>query len=219
MAAHAVGWLVAASAARAHGHDQGPLRRLHDDHAQPLGAADARRSRTWSRARCGCSTRPTPAGGPCACSASACIISRQRDSVERRRSPPFWRINRSRRCVATREPRDGHLEPGAVREVPKRARAALRGSAGARSTHAGDAHRRSGMRHRQAHTQAARRSSTREKPSASTGRRACSRCRGATAGCADCDSKWATSASSQPPAPSTWCSRTRRCTGSRITPR
>ena len=35
MAAHAVALARAPAAARAHGDDQGPLRRLHDHHAQP----------------------------------------------------------------------------------------------------------------------------------------------------------------------------------------
>ena len=48
---------------------------LHDDHAQPHGAADARRRPIWSRARCNCSTRPRRDGGPSGCSASASTTS------------------------------------------------------------------------------------------------------------------------------------------------
>ena len=77
----AVGWLARKAAARAHGDDQGPLRRLHDHHAQPHGAADARRGRRSSRAPCSCSTRPRPAAGRSGCSASASTTSANSDGT------------------------------------------------------------------------------------------------------------------------------------------
>ena len=64
MARDAAAWLDTQAAARAHRHDQGPLRRLHDDHAQPLERADARRGALSRRARSVCSTRPRPGTRP-----------------------------------------------------------------------------------------------------------------------------------------------------------
>ncbi len=75
MAADAAGWLRAEGAAGAHGHHQSPLRRLHDDYAEPYRSADAGRSRDSSSARCGSSTGPRPARGPSGCWGSASTIS------------------------------------------------------------------------------------------------------------------------------------------------
>ncbi len=67
---------------RAHGRDQSALRRLHDHHAQSQRsrARRAMKTRIATRARGPARTRPTPAAGRFACSASACTTSRRRMS-------------------------------------------------------------------------------------------------------------------------------------------
>ena len=80
---HAIALARAQAAARAHGDDQGPLRRLHDDHAQPHGAADARRGGP-DRAR-GPPARQDRRrhAGRSGCSASACTISAATATIRR----------------------------------------------------------------------------------------------------------------------------------------
>ncbi len=58
----------AAIALREDGHAEGPLLRFHDDHAQPLGAADPGRRGDCGTRASNCSTGPTRAAVRCGCS-------------------------------------------------------------------------------------------------------------------------------------------------------
>ena len=57
------------------GHDQGPLRGLHDRHPQPHRASDRRRRPDDARAPSPCWPGPTPDAGRCGCSEPACTAS------------------------------------------------------------------------------------------------------------------------------------------------
>ena len=79
-------WLGKQGQDRAHGDDQGAVFGFHHHHAQPERCGTDRRRRQHRRAgRSSCSTRPKPARGRSACSASACTISATTDDSRRSR--------------------------------------------------------------------------------------------------------------------------------------